>query len=286
MRHQTTRPHVVLVRRGLTAAGLVGALACAATAGAAPVAATNSHAAPVAATIGTATNSHAAPVAATLGTATSPAATSSAIAATRSRTSRSAAGEAIDRRTAGDAGLRRSDFPAGWTSSPAPAQSTSSACPAVTAAKAAVSARANSREFRLDGSATADSSVYVYPDTATSVHAFAQLTSHGTTACLVRVLRDSLAFQLAAQGATLDSVTSHVLTIAPVGDQHLAHLVTIRLSAGATRVTAYADVIFVRVGRAVASFSLGGVGQIFDAGLEAKLAKAVVGRLATGLGQR
>jgi hypothetical protein len=257
MRHQTTRPHVVLVRRGLTAAGLVGALACAATAGAAPVAA-----------------------------ATSPAATSSAIAATRSRTSRSAAGEAIDRRTAGDAGLRRSDFPAGWTSSPAPAQSTSSACPAVTAAKAAVSARANSREFRLDGSATADSSVYVYPDTATSVHAFAQLTSHGTTACLVRVLRDSLAFQLAAQGATLDSVTSHVLTIAPVGDQHLAHLVTIRLSAGATRVTAYADVIFVRVGRAVASFSLGGVGQIFDAGLEAKLAKAVVGRLATGLGQR
>jgi hypothetical protein len=123
----------------------------------------------------------------------------------------------------------------------------------------------------------------VYPDTATSVHSFELLTSHRTTACLVRVLRESLGFQLAAQGGRLDSLTSHVLIIAPVGDQHSAHLVTVHLSAGGAKATAYADVIFVRVGRAVAGFSLGGVGQIFDAGLEARLTGAVAGRLASGL---
>jgi hypothetical protein len=204
--------------------------------------------------------------------------------ATRSGTSRSSAGEAVDRRIARGAGLRRSDFPAGWRSSPGPAQTMGSACPALAAAKAEVSARANSREFLLDDSATADSAVYVFPDTATAVHSFAQLTSHANTACLVRVLRESLGFELAAQGATLDSLTSRVLAIAPVGDQHSAHLVTVHLSAGGAKATAYADVIFIRVGRAVAGFSLGSVGQMFDLGLEAKLTRAVADRLAPSPG--
>ncbi|MGN6871615.1 MAG: hypothetical protein ACTHMY_24735 [Solirubrobacteraceae bacterium] len=213
------------------------------------------------------------------------AATSHTITSTRSGASRSAAGEAIDLRVAREAGLRRSDFPAGWTSSPGPAQTMGSACPGVTAAKIAVSAQTRSREFRLDDSATADGAIYVYPDTATSVRSFAQLASHRTTACLVRVLRESVGFQLAAQGATLDSLRSRVLNIAPVGDEHSAHLVTIHLSAGATKATAYADVIFVRVGRAVAAFSLGSVGQMFDPALETTLAKAVADRLAPIPGQ-
>jgi hypothetical protein len=237
---------MVLARSGLGAAVLVSLVACTAALGADPVAAATS---------------------------------------TRSGTSRSTAGEAIDRRIAREAGLRRSDFPAGWTSSPAPGQTMGSACPGVNAAEAAVSARARSREFRLDGSATADSAVYVYPDIATSVHSFAQLTSRATTACLVRVLRQSLGFELAAQGATLDSLSSRVLIIAPIGDQHVAHLVTVRISAGATKATAYADVIFIRVGRAVAGFSLGSVGQIFDPGLEARLTRAVADRLMPGQGR-
>jgi hypothetical protein len=249
MRHQTTRQHVVLARRGVAAAVLVALLACAATVSAA-AAATSSH----------------------------------AITSTRSGTSRSAAGEAIDLRTAHEASLRRSDFPAGWTSSPQPAQPMSSPCRGLDEARAAVSARAKSREFRLDDTATADSTVYVYPDTATAVRSFAQLTSHRTTACIVRVLRENLGFQLAAQGATLDSLSSHVLIIAPVGDQHSAHLVTVHLSAAGVKATAYADVIFVRVGRSVAGFSLGGVGELFDTGLQAKLTQAVAGRLASGLG--
>src|SRR5689334_12220637 len=145
MRHQTTLRRMVFLRCGLGVAVLVALFAWSAAAVAAPGAAAR---------------------------------------ATRSGTSRSAAGEAVDRRIARDAGLRRSDFPAGWRSSPGPAQTMGSACPALAAAKAAVSARANSRDFLLDDSATADSAVYVFPDTATSVRSFVQLTSHANTTCL------------------------------------------------------------------------------------------------------
>jgi hypothetical protein len=61
--------------------------------------------------------------------------------------------------------------------------------------------------------------------------------------------------------------------------------VTVHLSAGTSKATAFADVIFIRVGRAVAAFSLGSVGQVFDAGLEAGLAKAVADRLPPRPGQ-
>jgi hypothetical protein len=156
-------------------------------------------------------------------------------------------------------------------------------CPGLTRAKAAVSARADSREFMLDDGATADSAAYVYADTPAAVHWFARLTSRRTTACLVRALRESVGFQAAAQGATLDSITARPMIIEPVGDEHSAHLVTVRLSDRGVRATAYADVIFVRVGRAVAAFSLGKVGRIFDPALETKLATAVASRLASGL---
>jgi hypothetical protein len=42
-------------------------------------------------------------------------------------------------------------------------------------------------------------------------------------------------------------------------------------------------VIYGRVGRAVAAFSLGRVDRIFDPAVEAKLATAVASRLASGL---
>jgi hypothetical protein len=102
-------------------------------------------------------------------------------------------------------------------------------------------------------------------------------------ACLVHALRESVQFEAAAAGATLDSVTQRRLTIEPVGDEHFGHLLIVRVSAGAAKATAYADVIYVRVGRAVAAFSLGRVDRIFDPALENKLATAVASRLASGL---
>jgi hypothetical protein len=153
----------------------------------------------------------------------------------------------------------------------------------MTGAKAALSAQANSREFMLGATATAASVTYMYADTATATHWFAQLTSRHTTGCIVRELRQGLGFQAAAQGATLDSITSHSLIIEPVGDQHAAHLLTIRISAAGRHATAYADLIFVRVGRAIAGFDMASVGQVFDTALENKLATAVAARLASGL---
>lgn len=249
MRHQTTRQHVVLVRGGRTTAVLGALFACVATIGAAPVGADTSH------------------------TAT----------ATRSGTSRSAAGVAIDRGIAREAALRPSDFPAGWTSSPAPVQTMNGSCPTTAKATAAVSARANSRNFTLGSVATALSTTYVYADTPTAIHWFAQLTDRATTACLVHVLRETVGFQAAAAGATLDSVTSRRLIIEPVGDEHAAHVLIVRVSDGPIKATAYADVIFVRVGRSVAEFALARVGRIFDTALENKLATGVVGRLRSSL---
>ena len=159
-----------------------------------------------------------------------------------------------------------------------------SGCPGLDEAKAAASAHVASREFMLGDSATADSAVYVYADTPTAVHVFAQLTSHRTTKCLVHALKEAVGFEAAAQGATLDSVTQHHLIIEPVGDEDASRVLVVRVSDGPVNATAYADVIYVRVGRSIAAFSLGSVGQLFDSGLENKLATAVSGRLRSGLG--
>ncbi len=214
--------------------------------------------------------------AATVGGTRSAAPAPGSITATRS-------GVAIDRRIVRFAQLRQSDFPSGWTSGPAPAATTGARCPAVRGAKAAVSARARSREFTHGSTATADGAIYVYADTATAADWFVRLSSRATTACLVRALRPSLESQIRAQGGTIDSITAPAMTIRPVGNQHAAHLVIVRVTAGTVRATAYADLIFVRVGRALAAFSLGRVNLIFDTGLEAGLASAVTGRLAAGL---
>ncbi len=254
MRHQTTWQPLVLVRCVLAAVALVALVGCGARSGAATVAAS--------------------PAAAT---------TPHAITSTRSGTSRSAAGVAIDRRIGRDAQLRPTDFPARWTSSPRPAASAGARCPAIRGAKAAVSAREASPEFKQGSAATADSVVYMYADTATATHWFVQLSSPGTRTCLLRALRESVGFQAAAQGASLDSITARRLTIAPAGDQHAAHRFVVRLSDRRFRGKAEADVIFVRVGRGVAGFAVNQVGGPFDRNLETKLVRSVTDRLTAGL---
>ena len=210
-----------------------------------------------------------------------------AVTATRSGTSRSAAGMAIDNRIARAAQLQRSDFPSGWSSSPRPAATTGGECPSIRAARAAVSGHARSREFGQAAgglaAATADSAVYIYADTAGARHWFARLSSGNTRACLVRVLGKSAGAQVRAQGGTLDSVTAGRVRVAPVGDEQEADRIVIRLTVGRFHGKAEADVIFVRVGRGIAAFALGQAGAPPDHGLETKLVRTVTDRLATGL---
>ncbi|HSC04277.1 MAG TPA: hypothetical protein VLC49_13180 [Solirubrobacteraceae bacterium] len=209
------------------------------------------------------------------------------VTATRSGTSRSAAGVAIDQRIARDAQLRRSDFPSGWSSSPRPAATTGGKCPGIRDARAAVDAHARSREFaQVSGgfaAATADSAVYIYADTAGARHWFAHMSSRDTRACLVRVLGKSTEAQVRGQGATLDSITARRVSLAPAGDEHAADRIVIRLTAGGVRAKVEADVIFVQVGRGIAAFALADVGGPPDQRLETKLVRVVTGRLAAGL---
>jgi hypothetical protein len=80
-------------------------------------------------------------------------------------------------------------------------------------------------------------------------------------------------------------VSARSAIINPVGDQHAADRIIVGLTTGGTTVRAYLDLDFVRVGRAIALFSLVNAGVIFDSGLQAKLAQTVARRLAADLGR-
>jgi hypothetical protein len=264
-----TSHNVVFLRLGLGAvalAGLVALVGCGA----------GNNAATVAASPAAATTPHAI-------TSTHATTSTRAVTSTRSGTSRSAAGEAIDRRIARDAQLRLTDFPARWTSTPRPATSAGARCPSIRGAKAAASGRQVSPAFMLGRATTVASSADVFADVATATHWFAQLASPDTRTCLQRALRESVGFQAAAQGATLDSVTARRLTIAPAGDQHAADRFVVRLSDGRFHGKAEADVIYVRVGRGIVALAVNQVGGPFDRSLETRLVRTVSDRLAAGL---
>lgn len=256
MRRLTTSRYVALLRCGIGAVALAALLAL----------------------VGCGAGNSAATVA-----ASPAAATPHAITSTRSGTSRSAAGEAIDRRIARDAQLRLTDFPARWTSTPRPAASAGARCPSIRGAKAAASARQASPQFMLGSATTVASSADVFADVATATHWFVQLASPDSRNCLLRALRESVGFQAAAQGASLDSVTARRLTIAPAGDQHAADRFVVRLSDWRFHGKAEADVIYVRVGRGIVALAVNQVGGPFDRSLETRLVRTVSDRLAAGL---
>ena len=135
----------------------------------------------------------------------------------------------------------------------------------------------------LGSATTAASSADVFADAATATHWFGQLSSHDTRTCLLRALRESVGFQAAAQGASLDSVTASRLTIAPAGDEHAAARFVVRVSDGSFHGKAEADVIYVRVGRGVAALAVNQVGGPFDRNLETRLMRTITERLAAGL---
>jgi hypothetical protein len=258
MRHQTTFHHVVLVRCGVAAAA-------------------------VAALVGWGASSSAA---AGVAPAVNAASTHS-VGATRSGTSRSAAGVAIDRRIARDARLRLSDLPPGWTADPtASTPITAAPCPGLSAARAAVSARTASPAFSLSAGDTrnAQSVADLYADTGTAKHWFAEITGRGTRACLVRMLRKALPTALPSS-ITVGPITDPSLPVAPIGDNDAAFRLTVPLFSADSGMTTNIDVdlVFVRVGRGIAIFSLGGVGSPFDPALETTLVTSVADRFATDL---
>jgi hypothetical protein len=200
----------------------------------------------------------------------------------RPTTTRAAASPAsnttTDRQVARNAQLRLTDFPAGWLQS-ATAQATSrSPCQSVEGAKAATSARGTSHDFsnRRDVPA-AYSAVYVYADASTAGRWFDELSSTATGKCLARVLAKAL------PSAGNEEITTRRVAIKAVGDQRAEARLTIPVSADGSSRDLNADLVFVRVNRAVAILTLLDTVGRFDQTLATGLTRAVADRLSARL---
>jgi hypothetical protein len=113
---------------------------------------------------------------------------------------------------------------------------------------------------------TAQSETYVYADTATAEHWFAEFSSRRTRACLARLIRKEGAAAVKAEGFTLGPITARSIPVAPVGDQDEAFRVTVPFSGSGVTLKVDADVVFVRAGRGIATFSLAALGSPFAPG--------------------
>jgi len=192
---------------------------------------------------------------------------------------------AEDGRIARDAQLKLTDFPAGWEQQDSATESNSEAhCEGVDAAKAAVSARQTSPDFARASTDYAHSFTYVYVDVARASQAFSQLASESTRTCLGEQLAKYLETQK-KQGATIGKITTSQVSMTPVGDEHAESRLTIPVSAQGVTASFYVDLVFVRVGRGIAGFTLQSLLSPFRESLSTELAKTVVDRLKAGLEQ-
>jgi hypothetical protein len=209
-----------------------------------------------------------------------------AVATTRSGTAESITGIANDQRIARDAGLRRSDLPPGWVvKDPSSRPRGDAPCPGIRRAAVDSSGGMISPFFSASNGdvLSAQSQTYVYADTAGAQHWFAGFTSRGTRACLAHVLRNALSADGTVPGVTLSPIRLRSLPVAPVGDQDSAFRITVRVSYRIVTLKVNVDTVFVRAGRGIEIFSLGGLGSPFGPRLESSLVKTVTDRLTADL---
>jgi hypothetical protein len=193
------------------------------------------------------------------------------------------ANSAADQRVARNAELRLTDFPAGWGQS-ATAQATGqSPCQSVEGAKAATSVRDTSRDFSNGRDVPAAySAVYLYGNATNAGHWFDDLSSSATRSCLAEVLAKGLARGV---GAKIGAVTTGGVAIDSIGDERSEARLTIPVSADGSSSDLRADLIFVRVNRAVAILTLLDTVRPFSQPLAERLTRGVVDRLRAGLHQ-
>jgi hypothetical protein len=204
------------------------------------------------------------------------------IVATRSGTSKSAPPTVVDQRIANDARLRLRDLPPGWVSQDTITQPTAAApCPGLRRAQGWISAGSVSPVFSFAAghALSAQNETYIYADTTLAQHWFAEFSSRSTRACLGRLLRNQLGTGVQVPGLRIGRIALRGVSIAHVGDQDAAFRVTVRVSTASMTLKVVADEVFVRAGRGLEIFSLGGLGLPFDPALETSLVSTVTGRL-------
>jgi hypothetical protein len=156
--------------------------------------------------------------------------------------------EAADKEVARAALLTLDDFPSGWTEADDPGETNQNSCPEIEDAKAAVSARASSPSFSED-TAEVTNTVYVFPDEDAAREAYAGITSAETRACIGDRLAENLDER---DDVSAGDPSTGRLSVDPLGDEREAARIAITASAQGVDVEVTADVVYVRVSRAIA----------------------------------
>jgi hypothetical protein len=188
-----------------------------------------------------------------------------------------------DGKRAAHAVLVQSDFPAGWAAGPAASTAASDAIRAgIPACKSYQSTlvvtraqpRAVSSQFTEDNNSV-NMFVAVFPTAADAKDVFKSLKSKTIAKCL----RKATSTALAQSGSgTKTSVSAKKVKLPKVGDAAVDYEITTDVSQGTAHAQIHSTLQVVRVGRAIAVFSLRHVGTQFP-DLRYNLVRAVVDRL-------
>jgi hypothetical protein len=186
-----------------------------------------------------------------------------------------AAHRRTDAQIARRAGLALRDLPSGWKAKQVVRKVH---CPAFRDAARAASAHVESGLFvgggdRQEVSGVVD--VFARPESARS--AFAQISSPATRACFAHALRTT---GLAVPGVRVRGVTDFVTRVDPLGDEQSGARFVVTYVYGRRRMVAYADLLAVRTGRAIASELYVALGAPLDGGMRYDLTALTARRLA------
>jgi hypothetical protein len=160
-----------------------------------------------------------------------------------------------------------SDVPSGWTAGPHPKKSDQSlrgipACKTVIAVDAAAdrnTTQARSAKFSDPATGgmttTAENTVFVFKNASTAAGFLAVYAKSAASECL----RASVAGQIGSQATT---TVSPIGDLGNLGDGRLGYEIVVQgPNANGQTVSLFADVVFVRVGRAIAGFDFVNAGQ-------------------------
>lgn len=186
---------------------------------------------------------------------------------------------ADDKRAADGAVLQLSDLPSGWTAKDDEDDSTTttSKCAAVRDSRSQASARASSSDFQKDNGEVSNT-VYVYSDEGQARAAFSNLVSRDTRVCLGKEFRDVIDENVEDDDAKIQDASTSELNITPVGSESAAARITIPYKAILDS-ELNADLVFVRVGRAVSLVIAFDDGSTFDDDLRGELVGVAARRL-------
>jgi len=227
-------------------------------------------------------------------TNTTPGTTTPTITSTQPSTTGTtpATNPAADTGIARNAELKLRDFPSGWERRGDPPADLNSSCTGFQMASMAASAAQSSAVFaeRADTEYQVRSFVFGFPDAQVARQALSLLISRANRACVAEIEKKDLAEYYAGLTTgngpklTVGRVTTRLVSMPPVGDQHADARLTVSLHAPGEAISVYLDYVFARTGRGVAGLAVTGAVLPLGQSVTDRLIKTVVDRLEPGFG--